>query len=172
MVVKAAPAASDDRGQHQHEHPVDRNVESGNRRPGTEQPLGQHRAHFLGADEGTKALLHREADAPGGEQRVERPLVQVADECPLDQPAGDERKKERQQHGERKVVRQQRRCMLFDERRAEIDGVGADGHELAMRHVDDAHLAEDDRETETHQQQHREQAQPREALHQANVQQL
>jgi hypothetical protein len=38
-----------------------------------------------------------------------------------------------------------------------------------MRHVDHPHLAEDDGQAQAHQQQHREQAEPRETLHQADV---
>jgi hypothetical protein len=43
--------------------------------------------------------------------------------------------------------------------------VGAEDHELAMRHVDDAHLAEDDGKPERHQDVDREQDQPGKALH-------
>jgi hypothetical protein len=53
--------------------------------------------------------------------------------------------------------------------RKQVDGVGANGHELAMRHVDDTHLAEDDGQAQAHEQQHGKQAQPGKALHQADV---
>ncbi|MGT2430965.1 hypothetical protein ACU4HD_23990 [Cupriavidus basilensis] len=39
-----------------------------------------------------------------------------------------------------------------------------------MRHVDHAHLAEDDGQAQRHQQQYREQAQAGKALHQADIQ--
>jgi hypothetical protein len=55
------------------------------------------------------------------------------------------------------------------QRREQVDGVGADGHELAMRHVDHAHLAEDDGQAEAHQQQHGKQAEACETLHQGDV---
>ena len=41
--------------------------------------------------------------------------------------------------------------------------VGAEDHELAVRHVDDAHLAEDDRKTERHQHEDGEQDQARQS---------
>lgn len=44
-------------------------------------------------------------------------------------------------------------------KRSRVNRVGAGGHENAVGHVDDAHLAENDRESERHQQQHAEEAQ-------------
>jgi hypothetical protein len=49
--------------------------------------------------------------------------------------------------------------------RAEIGHVSAEDHEFAVRHVDDAHLAEDDRQAQGHEQINRKQDQACEALH-------
>jgi hypothetical protein len=52
--------------------------------------------------------------------------------------------------------------------RGEKRHVGAEDHELPVRHVDHAHLPEDDGEPQRHQQEHRKQDQPGEALHHQN----
>lgn len=52
--------------------------------------------------------------------------------------------------------------------RAEISHIRAEDHELAVRHIDHAHLAEDDRQTERHEHVDREQNQAGEALHRQN----
>src|SRR5258708_22204438 len=55
--------------------------------------------------------------------------------------------------------------MALKEIRRQPGDVSTQDHELAMRHVDDAHLAEDDRKTERHQHVDGKQDQAREALH-------
>src|SRR3978361_807833 len=55
--------------------------------------------------------------------------------------------------------------MALKEIRRQPGDVGAEDHELAMGHVDDAHLAEDDRKTERHQHVDGKQDQARKALH-------
>ena len=71
-----------------HEQAVDRDVDAP--RSAASEPISQSGsvgAHFLGAEDGAEGLLHDQAQAPGREQRVERPLVEVPDQHPFDQPA-------------------------------------------------------------------------------------
>ena len=100
-------------------------------------------------------LLQDERHAPGGEQRLQRPAVEEADDAALDDEAGraGDEEGERQGDGERPVEQPGRGIadhLLHDEGR-----VGAEHHHLAMRHVDDAHHAEGDGEADRGEQQHR-----------------
>jgi len=63
------------------------------------------------------------------------------------------------------VAVEEARQIVLEQVRRHPGDVGAQNHEFAVRHVDDAHLAEDDRKTERHQHEHREQDQPGKTLH-------
>lgn len=60
-------------------------------------------ADLLGADEGAKALLQRQTHAPGGQQGIQRSLVKMTNERPLQKPAHGESAAERQCDGHGKV---------------------------------------------------------------------
>ena len=76
----------------------------------------------------------------------------MPDESPFDEHAERARRQERERHRDEEVNAEQRGQELREEIRSHPGDVGAQNHELAMGHVDDAHLAEDDREAERHQQ--------------------
>ena len=106
-------------------------------------------------EDGPHRLLEDQRQAPGGEQRLQRPAVEEADDAAFDgdaDGAGDE-EGERNGDGER-PVEQPRRAgadhLLDDEGR-----VGAEHDHLAMGHVDDAHHAEGDGKADGGQQQDR-----------------
>ena len=104
-------------------------------------------------------LLQDQADAEGREQRLERPAVEEADRrrarCSTPTSAGDqERRGNRHEDRRADVLRHQR---LHD-----VGRVGAEHHQLAVRHVDDAHHAEGDGEADRDEHQHRAEAQAEE----------
>ena len=76
--------------------------------------------------------------------------------------AGDD---ERDRHRDEEVAGEEAGQIVLEQMRGQIGHVGAEDHELAVRHVDHAHLAEDDRETERHQHEDGEQDQAGKALH-------
>ena len=69
----------------------------------------------LGPMKVRKDLLHAQAQAPGGQQRVQRPLVEVADQRPLGQPADGKGQHEGEQDGERKVIGDEAGQRSFDD---------------------------------------------------------
>src|SRR5487761_2802702 len=75
---------------------------------------------------------------------------------------------ERTQNGHDEVVGHEGREVGFRQFRKRIDGIGANGHELSMGHVDDAHLSKNDGKSQGHQQQYAEQAQSGKPLHDQN----
>ena len=96
-------------------------------------------------------LLDQDCDAPGGQQRVEQAAIQPANDDALDREPDQRRDDEGQRDGHEDV-------------RPEIDArehrdVGADHDHLAMGHVDDAHRAVGDGQTQRHQEQDRAEAQ-------------
>ena len=88
------------------------------------------------AEQDQRALRGDQADAPGGDDRVERAAVEVADDEALEQDADEAREQRAADDRQR-----QRRPELGDGHRH----VGAGHDELAMGEIDDAHHAEDDR---------------------------
>ena len=90
-------------------------------------------------------LLDQNADAPGGEQRVENAAVEAPNDNPLDQQAEQRRNHESQRNGNQDAG------MQPDARHH--GGVGTNHHQLAMGHVDDAHDAVGDGEAKRHKQQ-------------------
>ena len=90
-------------------------------------------------------LLDEYSDSPGGEQRVEHASVETPDDDPLDHEA-----QQRRHH------KSERNCnqdagMQPDARHHR--GVGANHHQFAMSHIDDAHDAVGDGEAKRHKQQ-------------------
>ena len=114
--------------------------------------------HVLRAEHRAHRLHQHQADAPGGEQRLERPAVEPADHAALehraDQRRGQERDRDRDQHVGVEGAGQVRAEQVLHH----VGRVGADHHQLAVRHVDDAHQAVGDRQAERDQQQDRAEA--------------
>ena len=101
-------------------------------------------------------LLQDQRHAPGGEQRLERPAVEEADDAALDGDADQRRRPGRRAAAaisQRPV--EQAGARGADELLDDEGRVGAEHDHLAMRHVDDAHHAEGDGEADRGQQQHR-----------------
>ena len=96
-------------------------------------------------------LLDENADAPGGEQRVEHAAVEAPDDDALDHQPEQRRHDEGERNGDQDAG------MQPDARHH--GRVGADHHQFAVRHVDDAHDAVSDGETERDEQQNRAEAQ-------------
>ena len=130
-----------------------------------EHPLRQFDADFTRAENRAIGLLQDQAQTPGGEQRIQRALVEMPYQHPFHQHSERPGRDEGQYHREEEVAGEQSGKIGLEEIRGHPGDVGAEDHELAMGHVDDAHLAEDDRKTERHQHVDGKQDQAREALH-------
>jgi hypothetical protein len=89
----------------------------------------------------------------------------VPDQRPLDQHPERAGGQEGEHHRHEEVCAEQPGQPGLEVGGGQVGDVGAEDHELAMRHVDDAHLAEDDRQPERHEHEDGEQDQAREALH-------
>jgi hypothetical protein len=113
---------------------------------------------IVGREDRPHQLLQHEADAEGGQQRFERPPVQKTDDRALQDHAGHARHEKRRRHGEQNggadVVRHRE---LHD-----VGSVGAEHHQLAVRHVDDAHDTERDGQPDGDEHEHRSDAQSEE----------
>jgi hypothetical protein len=120
------------------------------------------------AEGGAERLLHDQAQSPRRQQGVERTPVETLDQRPFDEKPDRSGGDESNDHGDKEVSTIEPWQIAREQVRAEIRHVGAEDHELTVRHVDDAHLAEDDRQTERHEQVDREQNQAGEALHRQN----
>ena len=114
-------------------------------------------------------MLQAQAQTPGGQQRVQGAFVEVANQCPLRKPPCRKGKDEGRHDGDREIHLNQIRCVLLCERGSQEDRVSPNGHELTMRHVDDAHLPKDHGQSQAHQQQHGKETEAGEALHQSDV---
>ena len=111
-------------------------------------------ADVLRAEEGAHQLLQHQADAPGGQQRLQRPAVQEADHAALQRRTHQRRRHEGHRHGGHQVPVETRPGRYFwNTALHHIGGVGADHHQLAVRHVDDAHQPVGDGQAQRHQQQ-------------------
>ena len=136
--------------------------------PRSQHPFRQLDADLARTEDRTISLLQDQAKTPGREQRIQRTLVEMPDQRPFDQHSERTGRDERQNHREEEVAGKQTRQVGLKEIRCHPGDVGAEDQELAMRHVDDAHLAEDDGEPKRHQHVNRKQDQPGEALHREN----
>jgi hypothetical protein len=96
----------------------------------------------------------------------------MPDHRPFDQEAERAGHDEGHDHRDEEVSAHESGRVILAEMRAQIGHVGAEDHELAVRHIDHAHLPEDDRETECHQHEDREQDEPGKALHRQNRHQI
>ena len=155
----------DDDCQAHHEQAVDLHLDRARDGERAHHPLRQLHADLTRPESRAEGLLHDQAQAPGREQGIERARIEVADEQPFDSQAERARDDERDRHREKEVTAVQARKIGLEQVRGEIGHVGAEDHELPVRHVDHAHLAEDDRKSERHQKKDREQDQAGEGLH-------
>ena len=102
----------------------------------------------------TGRLNQNQAHAPRRQQSFERPAVQVPHHDQLDQPADGGRCKKGNRKGGnevpvgRMIGRMTERPLHF------VGRISPDHHQFAVGHVDDAHLAINDRQAERHQDQH------------------
>ena len=135
-------------------------------------PVGELHADLAGAEDGTEGLLHDQAQPPGRQQRVERPRIEVAYQQPFGRQASGPGDDEGDRHGDEEVAGIGGRQIRLENVRRHVGHVGAEDHELPVRHVDHAHLAEDDGEPQRHQHEHREKNEAGEALHGKNGRQI
>ncbi|MND97065.1 hypothetical protein D3C80_893750 [compost metagenome] len=98
--------------------------------------------------------MQDERDAPGGEQRFQRPAIEEADDAALHHQADKTRHQKGGRQGNRQRPVKQAGEMAADHLLHHESGVSTDHHHLAMRHVDDAHHAEGDGKADGGQQQH------------------
>ena len=113
-----------------------------------------------------KELLQEQAHAPGRQHGVKRPLVEKLDQAALHHPAEEKGDGERDGDADQKEQIHRTRHEAFEHGGASVGRVSAHRHQLAVRHVDDAHQSEHDRQAERHQQQDGEQRQTVESLQQ------
>jgi hypothetical protein len=114
--------------------------------------------HVLRAEDRAHQLHQDQADAPGGQQVSSgRPYSQritlrssTAPTSAAGQEAGRDGRHDVEVEGTRQVLPEQ---VLH-----QVGGIGADHHQLAVRHVDDAHQPVGDGQAQRHQQQDRAQA--------------
>ena len=151
------------------EQPIQGQLDALCRLPGAGEPGGERNRHFLRAEDRAVGLLQDQAQAPSGEQRVERTVVEKADEAALEQVSEGEGDAKRDHDRGKQVPGHQRRQVSLEEVCRQVGRVGAECHQLAVRHVDDAHQAEHNRQPERHQQQDREQTQAVEDLHREDI---
>ncbi len=111
------------------------------------------------AEPGADRLLQDQADTEGREQRLQRTPVEKADDAALDGDADRPGRQEGERDGDRQRPVEEMRRMVPDHLLHHEGRVGADHDHLAMRHVDDAHDAEGDGESDRSEQQDRAQRQ-------------
>ena len=115
--------------------------------------------HVLGAEDRAHGLHQDQADAPGGQQRLQRAAVEPADDAALEhhrRPAPETRKQPVSP-----ATRYQSKApgqVAPEQVLHHVGGVGADHDQLAVGHVDDAHQAVGDGEPQRGEQQDRSQA--------------
>ncbi len=121
---------------------------------------GAPTSRLVGPKRGAHRLLQDQRQAPGREQRFQRPAVEEADDALLDQDADEARHHESQRHRDQQRIVEQPRAAGADVLLHHEGDVGADHHHLAVRHVDDAHHAEGDGKADRGEQQHRAEREP------------
>ena len=147
---RSAPATASD-GQRQDEQPGAREGERRAARRGPDSQLGRPDVARSAAPKMSRASCCRTSETPQVTSRVSsgRWYIRrssVTSSSTPEQTADQERDRQRHQQRDAGVGEH----LLHDER-----GVGAGHDELAVRHVDDAHLAEGQRQAERGEQQHR-----------------
>jgi len=124
----------------------------------TAHPRGVFHTHVLGAKNRSHQLHQHQADAPGGEQCLQRAAIQKAQHAALQHRAHCGRGAKRQRQRGDQVPVERARKILLEDALHHISGVGADHHQLAMGHVDHAHQAIGDGQAQCNEQQNGAQA--------------
>jgi len=104
-----------------------------------------------------KRLLKRERHAPGGEQALQRALVEPLDDAALQHRADQRSRDERHRKRSDEVVVKGAALRAKhggENRLRHVGRVGADHHDLAVRHVDHAHQTVGDGEAQRGDEQH------------------
>ena len=134
-----------------------------------ESQSGLATGDVLRAEDEAHRLDEPEADAPGREQRLERPPVEEANDGTLEQHAHEQRHEERHGDGGEQVPAEGARQVRLEEGLRGIGRVGAQHEHLAVGHVDDAQQAERHGQPEGREQQDARERQPvDEAAHDAD----
>ena len=107
------------------------------------EPAGAATATAWAPKKSLASLLQHQAHPERDQQRVQRPVVHPADHDDLEQQP--EQPATRKRDGR---ATQQRDVGVGDDLLGEVGGVGAGHQELAVRHVDHAHLTEGQRQSE------------------------
>ncbi|MCY1165431.1 hypothetical protein D9M73_53370 [compost metagenome] len=103
-------------------------------------------------------MLQHQADAPGGQQRFQRPAVQKAYHAALQHGAHECRRHKGHRHGSQQIPVKGSRQVFLEQALHHVGSVGANHHQFPVRHVDDAHQPVGDRQAQCHQQQNAAQA--------------
>ena len=110
---------------------------------------------IVGAERGAHRLLQDQRQAPGRQQRFQRPAIEEADDGALDHDADDAGDQEGERNRDRERIVEQRRIARADHLLHHEGDIGAEHDHFAVRHVDHAHDAEGDGKADGGQQQHR-----------------
>ena len=104
--------------------------------------------HVLRAEDRAHRLDQDQADAPGREQRLERPAVEEADHACARAPCrpAPTARNATGIAASRYAVERAGQRSAAEQVLDDVGRVGADHHQLAVRHVDDAHQAVGDRQ--------------------------
>src|SRR5260221_8676922 len=95
--------------------------------------------HVGRAEYRSYSLYQRETDAPGREQRFQRPAVEPANHAALERHADECRDHERRRHCASQVPIEGARRVASEQVLHHVCRIRADHDELAVRHVDHAH---------------------------------
>jgi hypothetical protein len=117
-------------------------------------PLRRLDRPVVGTEDIAHQLLQQQAHAEGGQQGFQRPPVEESHDAAFDQHAEDSRDDEGRGYGHEDRCADVVRHQLLHH----VNGVRAQHHQLAVRHVDHAHDAEGHRQANAGQHQHRAQA--------------
>ena len=128
------------RGQHHDEHTVNRDIDIRSRIERTQHPFWQFGTHFFGAKAGAEDLLHDQAQTPGRQQSIQRPLVEMPDHNEFNKVTNRKCQHEGNCNGEHEVII--RETIISSHFGNKHGGVCAYGHKLTMRHVNHPHLPE------------------------------
>src|SRR5262249_46907789 len=133
-----------DDGDDDQEHPVIGELQEADDPHATIEDVRYLRLLQLRPEDELRYDLKNDADAPRGQQRLQRPVVDPSDDRSLDEQADQPDDDEGERNGEEQRIGEGRADDVFAQ---QVAAIGADHDELAMRHVDDAADPEDDGET-------------------------
>src|SRR6185437_8551072 len=161
-----AEHAQHDETEHQNDQPVVGDERAADQLEPAGHPARVGDGFVRRAEDRADELLQDEADAPGRQQRLERPRIEETDDAALQGDA--ERAGHQKRHRQRRDeidIEPTRREIADEYLLHDIRGVGTEHDHFAMRHVDDAHDAEGDGEADRGEQQDRAEGQAFEQRH-------